>query len=225
MGIMVTYGSYMKQEVDLEKSVRHIEIFDTGIAFLAGLMIIPAVFAFSGGEDSINAGPGLMFSTLPKVFGEMPLGEVFGAVFFILVFFAALTSSISLMETVVSICQDKFHWKRKTTCLIVMIGALLVGIPSSLGFGVWKNFQPLGMSILDFFDFLSNSVLMPIVALLISLFVGYVIGTKTISEEVRKSSAFHGEKLFIVVIKYIAPICIVAILISSVLDDLKLFVI
>ncbi len=225
MGIMVTYGSYMKQEVDLEKSVRHIEIFDTGIAFLAGLMIIPAVFAFSGGEDSINAGPGLMFSTLPKVFGEMPLGEVFGAVFFILVFFAALTSSISLMETVVSICQDKFHWKRKTTCLIVMVGALLVGIPSSLGFGVWKNFQPLGMSILDFFDFLSNSVLMPIVALLISLFVGYVIGTKTISEEVRKSSAFHGEKLFIVVIKYIAPICIVAILISSVLDDLKLFVI
>lgn len=225
MGIMVTYGSYMKREVDLEKSVRHIEIFDTGIAFLAGLMIIPAVFAFSGGENTVGAGPGLMFITLPKVFGQMPLGTVFGAAFFLLVFFAALTSSISLMETVVSIFQDKFHWKRKTTCLLVTAGALLVGIPSSLGFGVWDGFQPLGMSILDFFDFLSNSVLMPVVALLISLFVGYVIGTKTISEEVRQSSPFKGEKLFIVVIKYIAPICIVAILVSSVLNSLGIFII
>lgn len=223
MGIMVTYGSYMKREVDLEKSVRHIETFDTGIAFLAGLMIIPAVFAFSGGETTVGAGPGLMFITLPKVFGQMPLGTVFGAVFFLLVFFAALTSSVSLMETVVSIFQDKFHWKRKTTCLLVAAGALLIGIPSSLGFGIWDGFQPLGMSILDFFDFISNSVLMPVVALLISLFVGYVIGTKSISEEVRQSSSFKGEKLFVVVIKYIAPICIVAILISSVLNSLGIF--
>lgn len=221
MGIMITYGSYMKKEVNLEASVGQIEIFDTGIALVAGLMIVPAVFVFSGGNTAdLQAGPSLMFITLPKVFGSMPFGAVVGAVFFLLVLFAALTSAISLMETVVSILQDKLHWNRTVVCLIVALGAVLIGIPSSLGFGVWGGIQILGMSILDFFDFISNSVIMPIVAFLTCIFVGYVIGTKTISEEVKLSSRFRREKLFVVVIKYVAPVCIVLILASSVLNSL-----
>lgn len=221
MGIMITYGSYMKKEVNIESSVGQIELFDTGIAVLAGLMIVPAVFVFSGGNTAdLQAGPSLMFITLPKVFGSMPFGSAIGAVFFLLVLFAALTSSISLMETVVSILQDKLHWSRRIVCLIVALGAILIGIPSSLGFGVWNGVRILGMTILDFFDFISNSVIMPIVAFLTCIFVGYVIGTKTISEEVKLSSRFRREKLFVIVIKYIAPICIVLILASSVLNSL-----
>ena len=174
MGIMITYGSYMKKEVNLESSVHQIEIFDTGIAFFAGMMIIPAVFAFSGGDQSaLNAGPGLMFVTLPKVFESMVGGHVVGAVFFLLVLFAALTSSISLMETVVSILQDKLHWNRRFTCLIVLAGAFLIGLPSALGYGLWADVTIIGMQFLDFFDFISNSVLMPIVALLTAIVIGY----------------------------------------------------
>ncbi len=136
MGIMITYGSYMKKDVNLESSVHQIEIFDTGIAFLAGLMVIPAVFAFSGGnEAALNKGPGLMFVTLPKVFESMTGGTVVGAIFFILVFFAALTSSISLMETVVSIVMEKISCGRKSACTMVIIGSIVLGALSSLGFG------------------------------------------------------------------------------------------
>lgn len=222
MGIMVTYGSYMKREDDLEKSVSQIEIFDTGIAFLAGLMVIPAVFAFSGGDEAaLNQGAGLMFVTLPKVFADAgTLGLVFGGLFFLLVLFAALTSSVSLMETVVSIFQDTFHWSRKFTCTLVMLGCLVLALPSSLGYGVLDWIAPLGFSLLDFFDFISNSVLMPIVALFTCLFVGWVVKPKLVVDEVKRSSRFPREKLFVVVIRYVAPICILLVLISSVLDKL-----
>jgi len=220
MGIMITYGSYMKRSTNLEHSVRQIEIFDTGIAFFAGLMIVPAVFAFSGGNtDALNAGPGLMFITLPKVFASMPFGSVLGTAFFILVFFAAVTSSISLMETIVSILMDYFHWERKKTAIIVLVYCLLMGIPSSLGFGVWDFIQPLGMSILDAWDFISNSILMPIVALLTCFFVGFVIKPKTIIDEANAEGAkFKSVTLFTVVIKWVAPVILIAILISSVLN-------
>ncbi|HIV47075.1 MAG TPA: sodium-dependent transporter [Candidatus Acutalibacter stercorigallinarum] len=222
MGIMVTYGSYMKREDDLEKSVSQIEIFDTGIAFLAGLMVIPAVFAFSGGDEAaLNQGAGLMFVTLPKVFADAgALGLVFGGLFFLLVLFAALTSSVSLMETVVSIFQDTFHWSRKFTCTLVMVACLVLALPSSLGYGLLDWIAPLGFSLLDFFDFISNSVLMPIVALLTCLFVGWVVKPKLVVDEVKRSSRFPREKLFVVVIRYVAPICILLVLISSVLDKL-----
>ena len=221
MGIMITYGSYMKKDDDLAKSVKQIEWFDTGIAFIAGLMIVPAVFVFSGGDQSaLNAGPGLMFVTLPKVFDSMAFGGFIGAAFFLLVFFAALTSSISLMETVVSILQDKLKWSRTVSTITVWGGSILIGLLSSFGFSIWSEFKILGFSILDFFDFLSNSVLMPIVAFLTCIFVGYVIKTKTISDEVELSGPFKRKKLFVIMIKYIAPIFIVAILISSVLNSL-----
>lgn len=224
MGIMITYGSYMKKEVKLESSVKQIEVFDFGIAFIAGLMIIPAVFAFNGGEN-LNAGPGLMFIMLPKVFGAMKFGSAVGALFFLLVLFAALTSAISLMETIVSIIQDQFHWNRRLTCIIVMLAAIAVGIPSSLGFGAWGNVKPLGMSILDFFDFLSNSVLMPIVAFLFCIFVGYVIKPGTIVEEVEINGPFRRKRLFEVFMKYVAPIFIILILISSIANSLGWIVI
>jgi len=223
MGIMVTYGSYMKKENNLESSVHQIEIFDTGIAFLAGLMVIPAVFAFSGPEN-LGAGPGLMFITLPKVFNSMPMGALVGTVFFVLVFFAALTSSISLMETIVSIVRDKTGWERKPACIAVAIFSLILGIPSSLGFGIWSHIAPLGMSILDAFDFTTNSVMMPVVAFATCVLVGFVISPKVIADEVEVTDGtFKSKKLFTVMIKWVCPIFLVAILASSILTALGLF--
>lgn len=219
MGIMITYGSYMKKDVNIESSVKQIELFDTGVAFFAGLMIVPAVFAFSGGDESaLGKGPGLMFITLPKVFESMAGGSIIGAVFFILVLFAALTSSISLMETVVSIFMDKFGWNRKLTCVLVFLFCIALGLPSSLGFGVLSDVTIMNFSFLDFFDFISNSVLMPIVAFLTCIFVGYVIKPKTLTDEIESSGKFKRKKMFVVIIKYIAPICIILILVSSILD-------
>lgn len=225
MGIMVTYGSYMKKKDNLESSVRQIEIFDTAIAFLAGLMVIPAVFAFSGGSaENLSAGPGLMFMTLPKVFNSMPMGGLIGTAFFVLVFFAALTSAISLMETVVSIIQDKTSLGRTPTCILVTVIALIMGTPSSLGFGIWSHIAPFGMSILDAFDFISNSVLMPIVAFFTCVLVGFIIGPKVVVNEVKASDGkFKSEKLFIVMIKWICPIFLVLILGTSIATTMGIF--
>ncbi len=218
MGIMITYGSYMKKDVCLRSSVRQIEMFDTGIAFLAGLMIVPAVFAFDKG--TLGKGPSLMFVTLPKVFNTFNGGWIIGIVFFLLVLFAALTSAISLMETVVSFFQDKFKMKRIPACILVLIISIILGVPSSLGNGIWSDITIFGFAFLDFFDFISNSVLMPIVALLTCIFVGYVIKPALIIEEVELTGKFKEKKMFNVIIKYVAPICIILILGFSVLEAL-----
>ena len=225
MGIMVTYGSYMKKENSLEGSVRNIEIFDTAIAFLAGLMIIPSVFVFSGGDPAaLGAGPGLMFITLPKVFAGMKFGTVIGVLFFVLVFFAALTSAISLMETIVSIFRDKFGWSRTFACIFVTVLSLIMGIPSSLGFGPLAFISWMGMSILDIMDFVSNSIMMPIAAIGTCILVGFIIKPSTIAEEVKATDGtFKSEKLFTVMIKWIAPICLIVILTSSILTAMGLF--
>lgn len=225
MGIMITYGSYMKKEDNLESSVHQIELFDTGIAFLAGLMIIPAVFVFSGGDESaLGAGPGLMFITLPKVFESMKFGGFIGAIFFLMVFFAALTSSISLMETIVSIFRDKFQWSRKFASIFVTILSLILGALSSLGFGSLSFVAWNGMSILDMMDFLSNSILMPILALLTCIFVAFVLKPDVIAEEVKVSGGtFRSEKLFHIVIKWVAPVILIVILLSSIATGLGLF--
>lgn len=220
MGIMITYGSYLKKEDDLEKSVRHVELFDTGVAFLAGLMIVPAVFVFRGGDQAaLSQGPGLMFATLPSVFDSMPMGQVIGALFFLLVLFAALTSAISLLETVVATVCDHFHLQRRATTLVMALVIILVGVPSSLGNGIWADFTILGMDFLTFMDFITNSVLMPITALLTCVFAAYVLKPRAVIEEVKLSSAFKHEKLYVFVLKYLAPIAILAILISSVLNS------
>ncbi len=223
MGIMITYGSYLQKSNDLSKCVKRIEFFDAGISILAAMMIIPAIFSFSAGDSAalsanLNQGPSLMFVTLPKVFGSMPFGGVVGAAFFLLVFFAALTSSISLMECVVSTLGDKWKLRRGPASAIVAGGAFLLGIPSSLGNGIWSSFTIFGKDFLSFFDFITNAVLMPVGALLTCLFIGYVVGVKTVSDEVKISSPFKREAMYNVMIKYIAPICIVAILVTSVLE-------
>lgn len=220
MGIMITYGSYMKKEMNIEKSVHQIEWFDTGIALLAGLMIIPAVFSFSGGDEAaLGKGPGLMFITLPKVFNSMPGGTVIGAIFFIMVLFAALTSSISLMETIVSVFRDKLKMKRVPACIAVFLICILLGIPSSLGYSAWDTVKIMGMQILDFFDFISNNLIMPVVALATSIFAGFVLKPKTIIEELEsEGNKFKMKKVYSVIIRFIAPVCIVLILVSSILD-------
>ena len=224
MGIMITFGSYMKKDIDIEKSAKQIEIFDTGVAFLAGLMIIPAVFAFSGGDESaLGQGPGLMFVTLPKVFEAMPGGRIIGAAFFVMVLLAALTSSISLMETIVSIFMDKLKLGRRASCLVVLGISLLLGIPSIFGYSIWSNVEIIGMQILDFFDFLSNNIMMPIVAFVTCVFVSFFIKPKAISDEITLSSKFKWKGLFSVVIRYIAPVCILVILVTSILSAFGLF--
>lgn len=219
MGIMITFGSYMKKDIRIEKSVRQIELFDTGIAFLAGLMIIPAVFAFSGGDETaLGQGPGLMFVTLPKVFASMPGGAVIGAAFFIMVLFAALTSAISLMETVVSIIRDKLGFKRKPACLLVFGFCVVLGLLSCLGYSAWSTVKIIGMQFLDLFDFLSNSILMPITAFGTCIFVGYILKPKTLIAELERGGPFKARTLFTVMVKYVAPIFTLLILLSSILD-------
>lgn len=172
MGIMITYGSYVKKETNLVKSVNQIEIFDTVVAFLAGMMIIPAVFIFSGTEG-MSAGPTLMFQSLPKVFGAMgSIGVVVGIVFFVTVAFAALTSSVSIMEAIVSSAMDKFHISRQKACIAVTLITLVMGLAVCLGYNllyfeaVLPN-TPAGKNaqILDILDYISNYVMMPVLSI------------------------------------------------------------
>ena len=216
MGIMITYGSYMRKEDSLEHSVRQIEIFDTLVAFLAGLIIVPAVFVFSGGStEKLNAGPSLMFKTLPAVFDNMPAGEIIGGAFFILVTLAALTSSISLMETVTAVVMEKFKLGRVVSCLIVIAVTLALGMLSVLGYSTWSGVKIAGMQFLDFFDFITNNVMMPVLAFLTCILIGYAAKTTYVEEEV-----LHGEKkfkaklLFRVMIKYVCPVCMIIILLT-----------
>ena len=217
MGILYTYGSYMKKDVDIEQSTSQIEVFDTAIAFLAGLMIIPAVFSFFDGDpEKLKAGPSLMFITLPKVFASMGMGRIIGIVFFLLVLLAALTSAISLAESCVSTIEDQLGWKRNIASVVIGIIIVILGSFSALGFGMLDFVQILGMSILDFFDFLTNSLMMPIAALSTCILIVYVIGVDKIIEEVETSSKFKRKGLYKFFIKYLAPICILVILVSSI---------
>ena len=214
MGIMITYGSYTKDEVSLVKSVNQIEIFDTIVALLAGLMIIPAVYVFSGEAGLKSGGPGLMFMTLPKVFDQMPGGTIIGGLFFILVFFAALTSSVSVMEAIVSMIMDKFHLSRIKSCIVIFVITIILGIPSSLGNGLWADITILGMDFLTFFDYVSNYVLMPIVAFVTCIMIGWFVGPKFIVNEVTKNGeTFKRGPILTIVIKYIAPVLLLIILI------------
>lgn len=220
MGILVTFGSYMKKETSIENSTRNVEVFDTAIAIMAGLMIIPAVFAFSGGDpNTLQAGPSLMFITIPKVFASMGLGTVVGILFFVLVLFAAVTSSIALTESAVSTFEDELHWNRKKSTVVIGIIMLALGTLSSLGYGPLDAVKILGMQFLDFFDFLTNSVMMPIAAIATCLLVSRVIGVDRIEEEMTQGGGtFRRKKIFVMMIKYLCPVFAAIILISSVMN-------
>ena len=223
MGIMVTYGSYMRKQDSLTSSVTRIAGFDFGVSFFAGLMIVPAAFVAMGSAEAVAAksGPSLMFITLPEVFNTMDvtLATGIGFVFFLLVFFAALTSAISLTEALVSIVSDGTHLSRTKSLIIVMIFIVAVGFVVNAGYNSLSFIQPIGegSTLLDFFDFISNSVLMPIVAILTCVFVGWIIKPKTLVEEIEISSEFKAEKAWVVMIKYIAPILVAVILITNIL--------
>ena len=224
MGILITFGSYMKKDVSIEGSTRNVEIFDTAIAIMAGLMIIPAVFAFSGGSaENLKAGPSLMFITIPKVFASMGMGTVVGILFFLLVLFAAVTSSIALTESAVSTFEDEFGWGRRKATVIVGIVMLVLGSLSSLGYGPLAGVTIIGMQFLDFFDFLTNSVMMPIAAIATCLLVSRVVGVDAIEQEVTlEGGTFRRKKIFCMMIRYICPIFAVIILLSSVANALGL---
>ena len=218
MGILITFGSYMKKEVSIEDSTVQVEIFDTSVAILAGMMIIPAVFAFSGGDpEQLGAGPSLMFITMPKIFASMGIGRIIGVLFFTLVLFAALTSSIALTEAAVSTISDEFKWSR-TACTTVMAAVMLaLGTLSCLGYGPLSFITIIGMPFLDFFDFLTNSVMMPIAAFAICVLVTKCIGISRIEQEVEMDGhPFRRKKVFNVVIRYIAPVFVLIILLSSI---------
>ena len=218
MGILITFGSYMKKDTSIEDSTRNVEVFDTAIAIMAGLMIIPAVFAFSGGDpDTLQAGPSLMFITIPKVFANMGFGTAVGIIFFLLVLFAAITSSIALTESAVSTVEDEIGLGRKKATVIIGLIMIILGTLSCLGYGPLAFVKIIGMQFLDFFDFLTNSVMMPIAALMTSLFVTKVVGIDRMEEEIRHGeSKFRRKKIFIVMIKYLCPIFAIIILASSV---------
>lgn len=218
MGILITFGSYMKKDTSIEESAEQVEIFDTAIAIMAGLMIIPAVFAFSGGDaEALQAGPALMFITIPKVFASMGLGTVTGCMFFLLVLFAALTSSIALTESAVSTFEDEFKWSRRKATTVIGVITIALGSLSALGYGPLADVTVIGMQFLDFFDFLTNTVMMPIAAIATCLLISKVVGVQRIEEEVMQNGGkFRRKKIFCFMIRYLCPVFAGIILLSSI---------
>ena len=225
MGIMIAYGSYVSKETDLNKSVNQIEFFDTLVAFLAGMMIIPAVFTFMGSEGMTASGPALMFVALPKVFREMGsvVGSLVGILFFVTVAFAALTSSVSVMEAVVSSVVDRFHMERKKSTLLVAAVTSIIGILVCLGYNalyfeaILPN-TPAGKNaqILDILDYLSNYILMPVVSIATCIFIGWILKPKTVIDEVTYGGHKFGRaKLYVVMIKFVTPVLLTLLLLQA----------
>jgi NSS family neurotransmitter:Na+ symporter len=247
MGIMVTYGSYMRREDSIERSVRRIELFDTFVAVIAGLMIVPVVYTFAvktgvtpelvarhGGDvaaatkaavrSAMNAGPGLMFETLPMVFASLgTAGNWVGLMFFLLVTFAAATSAISLFEACVASMCDFIRVGRRVATFFM--GALIMFLStfSALGYGPWSGVTIMGMKFLDFFDFITNSVLMPVVAAATCVCVGWALTPQVVVDEVEASGGpFRAKALYVVMVKWFAPALVTAILVSEICRNLGL---
>ena len=225
MGIMITYGSYVKKDTDINKSVNQIELFDTIVAFMAGMMIIPAVYTFMGREGMSASGPALMFVALPKVFGEMGtvIGTCVGILFFLTVAFAALTSSVSIMEAIVSCAMDKFGWSRKksvfmTTALAAVMGTVVCLGYNALYFEAVLPNTPAGKNaqILDVLDYISNYVLMPVVSIATCIYIGWVLKPQTVIEEVKRNGEpFGREKLYVVMVKFVTPLMLLLLLLQA----------
>ena len=222
MGIMVTYGSYVRDDANLGRSINQIEIFDTLVAFLAAVMIIPAVYTFMGREGMEASGPSLMFISLPKVFEAMGgVGHVIGALFFLMVFFAALTSAVSVMEAIVACLMDQFHISRAKATLLETAICLVLALLVCLGYNAlyFDLLLPNGnhAQLLDVMDYVSNNFLMPVVAIGTCILVGWVVKPRTVIDEIERSSGRFGrKKLYVVMIKVIAPILLTVLLLKSV---------
>ena len=216
-GVMITYGSYLAKKENLEKSVHIIEIFDTGVAVLAGLLIVPAAFVFSGGSpESLGAGPGLMFEALPQVFETFPGGDIVGALFFICVFFAALTSAICMYEVPVAALMEKFNIKRTAAVGIVTVFSIAVAVFVCLGYNVLDFVAIAGYNIFGMLDFFANSLLLPVVAILTCLLIGWIVKPKVVIDEIEDGGhVFKMKKIYLFVLKYFAPVAITLILLSN----------
>ena len=220
MGIMVAYGSYARKDSNLMSSINQIEFFDSAVAILAGMMIIPAVFTFMG-REGMSSGPGLMFVSLPKVFDSMGrMSGIVGFVFFVMVVFAAVTSSISIMEAIVSSLMDKFHWSRKKGTILVTLYAFVFGLIVCFGYNYlyFEVTLPNGTvgQILDILDYISNNCLMPLCALFECILIGWVVGPRTVIDEVTQGKyKFHRRGLYIVMIKVIAPVLLILLFLQS----------
>ena len=226
MGILITYGSYCKKDSNLISSVNQIEIFDTGVALLAGLIVIPSVYVFQGTEGLSKSGPGLMFVSLPQIFEQMgTVGTVIGALFFVLVFFAALTSSISLMETIASSIIDKFNISRPKATVITFGFSVVVGLIVCFGYNILyaeiplpNGADPAKTQALDVLDYIANSILLPLVALVTCLLVGWFYKPKEIVEEIEiglNGKRFYRQRMFEIIIKYVAPVLLVIIMLQA----------
>ena len=223
MGIMITYGSYMRRQDDLVSSVNHVELFDTGVSFLAGLMIIPAVVAFGGEEAAGNAGPGLIFVVMPQVFASFPGGQIVGALFFVLVLFAAATSAVSLMETNVHTVMQELKFSRKMAICVCTFEVLIIGIVTVLGYSVLSNVKPLAFingfgskDILDTLDFISNSVLMPIGAIFTTLLVITVVGLKKFCAEIKTTDKpWYREYVYRFCMVFVVIPCLLIVLLNA----------
>lgn len=221
MGIMIAYGSYVRDDANMVSSINQIEIFDTVVAFLAGVMIIPAVYTFMGTEGMDASGPSLMFVSLPKVFSAMgKAGNVIGCLFFAMVLFAALTSAVSVMEAVVSSLMDKFHMSRIKAAAIETGIALVGGIVVCLGYNLWyfDITLPNGnhAQILDIMDYISNNALMPIVAIATCILIGWAVKPEYVIDEVEKTGHKFGRKhLYIIMIRFVAPLLLLVLLLKS----------
>lgn len=220
MGIMITYGSYVKPEVDLNRAVNQIEIFDTGVALLAGAMIIPAVYVFSGTEG-MSAGPSLMFISLPKVFAAMGKAGVFmGILFFVAAIFATLTSCISVLESITANCMEIFHTERKKTVLVLAVIYLAASAVIALGYSVFYFEITLpngsGAQLLDVMDYISNSVMMPFIALLSAILIGWIKTPDYVIGEMERNGETFGRKaIYRVMIRYIAPLMMLVLFLQS----------
>ena len=208
-GILITYGSYMKKEHCIVKSSKQVICIDMAVAFMAGLMILPPAYMLGG--DVCLQGTGLMFQSMPMIFETMPAGQLIGLLFFFLVVIAAITSSISLAETVVSSLCDRLKWTRRASTSIVLLLIIALGMFSCLGYGPLDWFTIGGHAILDVFDLFSNNLLMPIVSLLTCLIIGYVIKPKAIIAEVEKGEEFHHANVYVFIVKYLCPVFLVMI--------------
>ena len=220
MGIMITYGSYVKKDVNLSKSISQVEFFDTGVAFLAGMMIIPAIYVFTGTEG-MASGPSLMFVSLPKVFESMGgAGVIVGILFFVMILFAALTSNVSIMETLVSTSMNIFHKERKQTSLVITVLSAVSAVVICLGYNVfyfeWTLPNGAAAQLLDVMDYISNSFLMPLIAFLTAIFVGWIVKPKWIEEEmIVGAGSFPKMKLYSFMVKFVVPVIMAVLFFQS----------
>ncbi|MBO4402985.1 MAG: sodium-dependent transporter [Bacteroidales bacterium] len=215
MGAMVTYGSYIRKEDNLVKTSVWIAVCDSLVAILAGVVIFPAVFAFGMNPSS---GPELVYIVLPNVFNSMPAGTLFAVVFFLLLTIAALTSTISLLEIIVAFAVEELHWKRGTASLACTLLVFLLGISCTLSFGPMKDFTLFGRTVFDLFDLLTASYIMPIGALLMTIFLGWCFPKVEVMDELTNGGRLKGRfvNLYYFILRYLAPLALLVILVSGI---------